>query len=423
MSKLVITGGKKLEGEIFIHGAKNSALPILAATIMCRGETIIHNCPQLSDVEASIKILKYLGCKVSQDKDTVTVNSTNIINSDIPENLMHEMRSSIIFLGALLARCKKTKLSFPGGCELGPRPIDLHIAALKKMGVEITEEHGFLNCSVKNKLKGSKIALSFPSVGATENILLAAASAKGKTIITNAAREPEIVDLANFLISCGAKIKGAGSDNIYIEGVSRLTPCEHVVIPDRIAASTFMSAIAITRGDVLVKNVEPKHLSMMLPIFEEAGCKLNISEKNIKIKNTDRLNKISTIRTMPYPGFPTDLQAPTMAMMTLAKGTSIFVENIFENRYKHVCELNRLGAKISVEGKVAVVYGVDSLSGAITRCTDLRGGASLVVAALAAEGKTEILDISHIDRGYNQIEETLKNLGADISREKDISKN
>lgn len=418
MSKLVINGGKKLEGEIPIHGAKNSALPILAATIMCNGETVIHNCPQLSDVEASIEILKYLGCKVKKDGYTISINASNIVKSDIPENLMHEMRSSIIFLGALLARCKKTRLSFPGGCELGPRPIDLHLLAFEKMGVKITEEHGFLNCEVKGKLKGAKIALSFPSVGATENILLAAVVSKGKTIITNAAREPEIVDLANFLISCGAKVKGAGSDNIYIEGVSKLTPCEYVVIPDRIAASTFMSAVAITRGNVLIKNVEPKHLSMMLPIFEEAGCKLNISENSINIKNTDRLNKISTIRTMPYPGFPTDLQAPTMAMMTLSKGTSVFVENIFENRYKHVSELNRLGAKISVEGKVAIVDGVNQLSGAITRCTDLRGGASLVVAALGAEGQTEILDISHIDRGYDKIEASLKDLGADIIRKK-----
>lgn len=417
MSKLVINGGQKLKGKIFIHGAKNSALPILAAAIMCNGETVIHNCPSLSDVMASIKILKYLGCKVKKEGNTISVNSEVIINSDIPQELMHEMRSSIIFLGALLARCKKTKLSFPGGCELGPRPIDLHISALKKMGVIINEEHGFLNCSIKNKLKGSKIALSFPSVGATENILLAAVTAKGRTIITNVAREPEIVDLANFLINCGAKIKGAGTDNIYIEGVSKLSPCEHFVIPDRIAAATFMSAVAITQGDALISGINSKHLSMITPIFEEAGCNLIISENNIRIKSENRLNGISTIRTMPYPGFPTDLQAPTMAMCTLSNGTSVFVENIFESRYKHVCELNRLGAKISVEGKVAVVSGVDKLSGAITRCTDLRGGAALVIAGLAAEGTTEILDINHIDRGYDHIETTLQSLGANIKRE------
>lgn len=419
MSKLIIQGGRRLEGEVLIHGAKNSALPILAATIMCNGETVIHNCPTLSDVKASIRILEYLGCKVRKSGSSVTVNSVDIINSDIPENLMHEMRSSIIFLGALLARCKRTKLSFPGGCELGPRPIDLHISALKKMGVVILEEHGFLNCSVKGRLKGSKIALSFPSVGATENILLAAVTAKGNTVITNAAREPEIIDLANFLISCGAKIKGAGSDNIYIEGVTKLHPCEHIVIPDRIAASTFMSAAAITNGDVLINNIEPKHLWTILPIFEEAGCKLTINSNSIKIRCDNRVKGVSTIRTMPYPGFPTDLQAPTMAMCTIADGTSVFVENIFESRYKHVCELNRLGAKISVEGKVAVVYGVEKLSGAVTHCTDLRGGAALVVAGLAAEGETEILDVKHIDRGYDHIEENFKILGANIKREKE----
>ncbi len=418
MSRLIIQGGKKLEGEVNIHGAKNSALPILAATIMCKGETILHNCPDLSDVEATIKILKYLGCNVKKDGHTISINSTNITNSNIPENLMHEMRSSIIFLGALLARCKNTKLSFPGGCELGPRPIDLHICALKKMGVLICEQHGFLNCSVKHKLKGSKIVLSFPSVGATENVLLAAVTAKGKTIITNAAREPEIVDLSDFLIKCGAKIRGSGTDTIYVEGVPKLHACEHYVIPDRIAASTFMSAVAITKGEATIKNIKPKHLWMMLPIFEEIGCKLTLSEDTIKIKSPEFLKSISTIRTMPYPGFPTDLQAPTMAMTTLAKGTSIFVENIFERRYKHVCELNRLGAKISVEGKVAVVYGVDKLSGATVYSTDLRGGAALVIAGLAAEGQTEILDIKHIDRGYDHIEKSLIKLGADIKREK-----
>lgn len=418
MSKLIIQGGKKLEGEVCIHGAKNSALPILAATLMCNGESIIHNCPSLLDVEASIKILEYLGCKVKKNGSTVTVNSKNIINSDIPENLMHEMRSSIIFLGALLAQCKKTRLSFPGGCELGPRPIDLHISSLKKMGVTILEEHGFLNCSIKGKLKGSKIALSFPSVGATENILLAAATSKGKTIITNAAREPEIVDLANFLINCGAKIKGAGTDNIYIEGVTKLHPCEHIVIPDRIAASTFMAATAITCGDVFIKNINPKHLLTVLPMFEEAGCKIIINNDNIRIQNEKKLKGISTVRTMPYPGFPTDLQAPIMAMCTVANGTSVFVENIFESRYKHVCELNRLGAKIAVEGKVAVVYGVNKLSGAVTHCPDLRGGAALVVAGLAADGTTEILDIKHIDRGYDNIDKDLKALGAGITRVK-----
>lgn len=421
MSKLIIKGGNKLQGEISIHGAKNSALPILAATILCKGETTVHNCPQLSDVQATIKILEYLGCKVKKEGTTIIVNSSNIINSDVPETLMHEMRSSIIFLGALLARCKKTKLSFPGGCELGPRPIDLHISSLKKLGVKFEEEHGFLKCAVKNKLKGNKITLSFPSVGATENVLLAAVTAKGQTIITNAAREPEIVDLANFLISCGAKIKGAGSDNIYIEGVPELHECEHSVIPDRIAATTFMSAVAITQGEALIKKINPKHLWSILPIFEESGCKLSIFEDSIKIKTDNKLKSLSTIRTMPYPGFPTDVQAPIMAMSTVAQGTSIFVENIFQNRYKHVCELNRLGAKISVEGKVAIVYGVDNLSGAVTKCTDLRGGAALVIAGLIAEGKTEILDIKHIDRGYERIEDALSNLGAQIKRKNNTS--
>ena len=416
MSKLIIQGGHKLEGELSIHGAKNSALPILAATLMCKGESVIHNCPVLSDVDASIKILEYLGCKIKRDGSTISVDSSNIINSDIPENLMNEMRSSIIFLGSLISQCNKTSLSFPGGCELGPRPIDLHLSAFKKMGVSIIEEHGFLNCSRKAKLKGSKIALSFPSVGATENILLAAVTAKGNTIISNAAREPEIVDLAAFLIKCGAKIRGAGHDNIYIEGVNSLTPCEHRVIPDRIATSTFMSSAAITGGDIIIKDTFPNHLWTIFPIFEEVGCKLTLNKNSLRIKGNNQLKGASTIRTMPYPGFPTDLQAPIMSMCTIAKGTTIFVENIFESRYKHVCELNRLGAKICVEGKVAIVYGVDGLSGATVRCTDLRGGASLVVAGLVAEGDTEILDIKHIDRGYECIEDKLNSIGANIKR-------
>lgn len=416
ISKLIINGVNKLSGEVNVHGAKNSVLPILAATILCGDECVIHNCPHLSDVDVSIRILSYLGAKIKREGNTLIVDTKDISKYDIPDALMREMRSSIIFLGAVLSRTKRAIISLPGGCELGPRPIDLHISALKQMGMEIDDSRGAIECKVKDSFKGAKISLSFPSVGATENILLASVISKGQTIITNAAREPEISDLINFLNECGARISGSEDGVIVINGVKELHGTEHHVIPDRISAATFLSCAAITGSCITVSSINPKHMSSVFPLFEETGCKMKIYKDTVEIKSPEKLLAIKTVRTMPYPGFPTDAQAILMSVLTVADGTSIFIENIFENRYKHVCELSRLGANIQVEGKVAVVEGVSKLSGALLEGKDLRGTAALIVAGLGSEGQTEITGLNYLDRGYEKIEKSLCSLGAKIKR-------
>ena len=417
MSELIIEGLRRLEGDITVQGAKNSILPILASCIMCRDECIIHNCPRISDVDVTIKILRYLGCRIKFEDNTLVVDSKNISKNNIPEFLMREMRSSIIFLGALISTMGSAKLSLPGGCELGPRPIDLHLDGLRQMGLIINERHGILECESSLTLRGCNIALSFPSVGATENLLLASVCAKGTTVITNAAKEPEIIDLANFLNKCGAKIKCDGDSTIIVEGVNKLHGAEHTVISDRIVAITYMSAAAVTGGSIVVKNVFEDTISSAIPIFEEAGCIIKTSKDNsLKIDSPTRPYFNRLIRTMPYPGFPTDAQAPIMAMTTIADGRSMFVENIFSNRYKHVGELLRLGADIKVEDKVAIVDGVKRLSGAKVKAMDLRGAASLVVAGLCAEGTTTITNLKHLDRGYENIEKNLCSIGAKVRR-------
>ncbi len=417
MAKLIVEGLHKLSGSIPIHGAKNSALPVLAATLLADGPSEIHNCPRLSDVDASAAILRCLGCRVDQRQDVVTVDPAGMSGCEIPDPLMREMRSSIVFLGAIIAKCGRADMSFPGGCELGARPIDLHLAALEKLGVVIEEEGGHLHCRAEGRLQGTEISLAMPSVGATENVLLAAATAQGTTVLRNAAREPEIEDLCRYLVGCGAHILTGSDGVITIEGVDKLHGCQHRVIPDRIETATYMAAAAVTGGTLVLKNAEPGHVSTVFPCFEEAGCEVSIWNKEILISAPPRLRRISTVRTMPYPGFPTDAQAPLMAMTCVADGTSVFIENIFESRYKHAGELMRLGAKIKVEGRVAVVEGVPVLSGAPVKCTDLRGGAALVVAALAAEGRTEIHDLHHLDRGYENLEESLAQTGAVIRRQ------
>lgn len=417
MSELVINGGKKLSGEICVQGAKNSVLPVLAATVLCGGECVIHNCPELSDVETSLKILAHLGCGCKKDGDTVAVNAKDISDYSIPDTLMREMRSSVVFLGAVIGRTGKAVISSPGGCELGPRPIDLHLSSLNKMGVTVKEEHGYLNCTAENGLHGAEITLNFPSVGATENIILAAVLAEGDTVIHGAAKEPEISDLADFLNSAGARINGCGSDTVKIRGVKTLGGAEHSIIPDRIVAATYMACAAVTGGNITLKNVMPPHMASILWLFNESGCKVNINGKSINLLSPQRLLRVPTVRSLVYPGFPTDAGPIAAALLCKADGTSVFVENIFENRFRYVDELKRFGAKIKTEGKIAVIEGVTELSAADCKSTDLRGGAALVIAALAANGKSKIGEIQHIERGYEDIAENLRLIGADISKE------
>lgn len=419
MDKLVINGSKRLTGEIEVHGSKNSVLPILAACVLSQGENIIHNCPILSDVDAALKILVELGCKVKREEHTVCVDSSGVNGFEISDSLMREMRSSVIFLGAILGRTGKAVLSTPGGCEIGLRPIDMHISAMEQLGAEVFEEHGRLHFECKNGLHGARVILPFPSVGATENIMIASCVAKGTTVITNAAREPEISDLADFLNGCGAKIHGAGDSTIIIDGVERLTATTHTVIPDRIAASTYLLAGAITHGRVCIKEIIPAHLEALIPVLKQSGCDISVSNRWICISSPPRLSRVKTVRTMPYPGFPTDVQAPLTAMLSVADGTSVVVENIFECRYKHVSELIRLGAKINVEGRTAVIEGVPYLTGASVVSPDLRGGFALVIAGLAAKGETVISGVEHIDRGYENPEKLLSALGADVKRIKE----
>lgn len=422
MDVFKINGAKRLSGSVTLHGAKNSALPILSALILVKGTTVIHNCPDLSDVRETIKILESLGCIVSFENNTVTVNSQCINHSEIDEQIMRLMRSSILFLGSLLSRNGEASIFLPGGCDIGTRPIDLHIKALKSLGADIIENGSSIHCVTKG-FTGAKIILPFPSVGATENIIIASAISKGKTTIINPAREPEICDLADFLNHCGAKIYGAGESVIEIDGVDSLHPCEHRIIPDRILASTYMSACAITGGDIEIYDVKPTALTPVFPVFNEMGCKLYLKDNHLRIIAPNRLRRVKMIKTMPYPGFPTDSQSPVAAALTVARGTSVIKENIFENRFRFINELNRFGSDVEINDKLAIINGVKSLHGANVYATDLRGGAALVVAALKAEGISVINSLEHIDRGYERLEDYLALLGADIKRIRDEKEN
>ena len=410
-----VTGGRPLSGSVTVQGAKNSVLPILAATVLGEGESILHRCPDLSDVTASIRILERLGARVKREGGTVTVDASRLTGEQVPDELMREMRSSVMFLGAILARRGEAEMSFPGGCELGPRPIDLHLKALRELGADIQEEGGVLRCKAQ-KLIGREITLALPSVGATENIMLAATAAEGTTLIVGAAREPEIVDLQGFLNAMGARVRGAGSSVIAIEGGCPLRGAEHTVMPDRIVAATWLCAAASAGGDIELRGVDYRQMSTVTAVLAEAGCEIISRPGAVRLKHSGALRGARMVRTAPYPGFPTDAQAPVMAALAKGSGVTVFSENMFEARYRHVDELVRMGADIRVEGRVAVVTGVPRLSGRKVRCTDLRGGAALLVAALGADGESYIDGLKHLDRGYEHPEATLRELGADIER-------
>ena len=415
MKSYIIEGGRKLEGTVKISGSKNASLPILAGTILNGNSNKLYNVPNIKDTKITLQILKLLGCKIKRNGDKIEINSKNMTKTEIPEHLMREMRSTVILAGAILGRFKEVTFSYPGGCDIGARPIDLHLNALKKMGVDIVEDAGFIRCKA-NKIFGANIDLDFPSVGATENILLAAVNAEGITVINNAAMEPEIVDLTNFLKKMGAKIYGAGTKCITIKGVKKLSGVSHNIMSDRIEAGTILCAVAGSGGVVTVENIEPEYLSSVINKLEECGSEIKTYKNSIYLKAPKKL-KPTDIKTMPYPGFPTDMQQIFSAMLTRATGTSIVVENIFESRYKFFAELRKMGAKVTIEGKTAIISGVRKLNGTSTICTDLRGGAALIVAGIMAKGKTKIENIDYILRGYENIDKKLNSIGAKIQIE------
>ena len=414
MSYLMIGGGRPLHGRIAVQRAKNSVLPVLAAALLAGDTCRIAECPRLSDVETAAEILRHLGCTAQWDGGDLLVDTTHISRCDIPEELMRKMRSSVIFLGAILSRCGQAELSYPGGCELGPRPIDLHLTALRTLGAEINEIGGSLLCRA-NRLRGADIVLTLPSVGATENAILAACGAEGTTVIANAAREPEIADLQDFLQKLGVEIHGAGTSAITVQGKGTLHGCTHRCIGDRIAASTYLCAAAAAGGQVTLTGIDYRHLATVTTALHQAGCRLQCDDDTITLESSGRLRAIAPVRTSPYPGFPTDAQPLLMAALLRSEGATMFVENMFESRYRHVPELLRMGAEIRLEGRVAVVCGVTDLHGAAVRSADLRGGAALVIAGLQAQGVTQIHNIHHIQRGYQDIAGDLAALGAEVS--------
>ena len=414
MSFYEITGGRPLAGTVAVQGAKNSVLPMMAAALLAPGVSVIHNCPDLTDVSAAMDILRLLGCSVTREGDTVTINAASPVPTPIPEQLSRELRSSVIFMGAMLSRMGTGELAYPGGCDLGPRPIDLHLSALRMLGADIREEQGTLRFGWSRWPRGREVCLALPSVGATENAMLAACGCPGVTTIVGAAREPEIVDLGRFLAAMGADIAGVGESTIIIRGGKALFPARYTVMGDRIAGATYLCAAAAAGGEIEVTGLRGEHLSALLAILEEAGCVVYTQGTSICLRSDGLLEGVSPVRTGPYPAFPTDCQPLLMAALAGGNGSTIFVENMFDSRYRHVNELARMGADIRVDGRVAVVKGRGRLHGASVRGTDLRGTAALVIAALSAQGVSQVHDLRYIRRGYDGLERDLAALGAEI---------
>ena len=408
-----IRGGRRLEGVCFVQGSKNASLPILAASILGKTESELQNVPQLRDIDAALRILRHLGCEAEQRDNEVTINAGSVTRSAIPRKLMQEMRSSVIFMGALLARCGEARLCPPGGCQLGRRPIDLHLDALRRLGAEIEEDGDEIVCRA-HRLRGTVLALPFPSVGATENIMLAATAAKGETVIRGAAREPEIVALQSYLRKAGVDVRGAGTDTVVIGGRREVQRLTHRILADRIVASTVACAAAAVGGSVELRGVEPGHFSTVLHFLKQAGCDIMCKNRSVWLRSGGELKGVGEVRTEPYPGFPTDAQPVLMAALLRARGRSVITETIFENRFRQVPELRRLGADITLIGQSAEIWGVDSLHGTVLNATDLRGGAAMIVAGLAAEGQTLVCDEGHIRRGYESFDARLRALGADV---------
>lgn len=415
VEKLVIRGGVPLTGTVRVSGAKNAVLPIIASTLLVPDTCCIEGVPRLADVNTIVDLIGYMGAETRWDQEILTVAAGTLDNQEAPYEYVSRMRASFLIMGPLLARFGRTRTFLPGGCKIGNRPIDLHLKGFASLGAEITREGSYVEARVKGRLKGARIYLDYPSVGATENIMMASVLAEGVTRIENAAEEPEIVDLANFLNAMGAKVSGAGTDMVVIVGVSELKGADHNVIPDRVEAGTYMIAAAITGGDIYIENVIPEHLKPVIAKIEETGARVSNGGDGIRVVGAESILPVN-IKTLPYPGFPTDMQAQVTSLLTRARGTSIITETVFENRFMHTEELVRMGADIKVDGRVATVNGVPELHGARVQATDLRGGAALILAGLAANGETEISLIHHIDRGYENLEKKLYNLGADIRR-------
>lgn len=414
MTKIIVEQSPPLQGRVRIDGAKNSVLPIIAASLLATGSCTLEEIPELNDVDVITDVLMSLGAKVNKTPNGLEIDSTTVESYEAPYELVRKMRASFLVMGPILARLGRARISLPGGCAIGTRPIDLHLKGFTNLGANINIGHGYIEAWA-DKLIGNKIYLDFPSVGATENIMMAASLAEGITIIENAAEEPEIVDLANFISEMGGKIKGAGTDTIKIEGVKELKGVRHTVIPDRIEAGTFMVAAAMTQGDITIDNVVVEHLKPITAKLRECGAIITQGENSIRVQCNERIKAVD-IKTLPFPGFPTDMQAQMMALMSVSKGTSLIIETVFENRFMHVSELKRMGANIKIDGRTAIVQGINQLTGASVSATDLRAGAALILAGLVAEGKTEISNVEHIDRGYSNIEAKFNSLGAKIYR-------